>query len=271
VGVNLPVEREYSLQVKAQALFVLIIGLAKNARRRVLIQAVFLLPALMVTPWAQAGSREFTRGRVAVKAPEGFGGEDEEALVQAMTAGMKTVEDFLGAGEEKVRVKVYPSTGDFTSANKAPWWVGGMIVGDEIQIQPVQVLKRKGILGSTLTHEYAHLLLKKLSGEKGPKWLQEGTALYLAGELSSEPNKPVSWESLERKIEKPFRDRAEAFEAYREARSSVDYLVKIYGRDKFLNLLENLRVGKDINAAMKEAFGKSKKEIEEGYLTNAKG
>lgn len=234
-------------------------------------QGVVLLLAFALAPLARAGFQEITRGRVAVAAPEGFSGEDEEALIQAMTAGMKGVEDFLGSGEEKVRVRVYASTGDFTAANKVPWWVGGMAVGDEIQIQPVRVLKRKGILGSTLTHEYAHLVLKRLTGEKGPKWLQEGTALYLAGELPEGPGKPVSWEVLERKIAKPFRDRAQAFEAYREARSSVAYLVETYGRDKYLKLLENMRVGKDLDGAMKEAFGKSRKELEQGYLRSLKG
>jgi len=225
--------------------------------------------AFLFIPSAFAEARNIQDGRLVLIVPELFTTQDEKDVVRAMDEGMKAVEDFLGKGKEKVTVRVYARTGDFTIANRVPWWVGGMLVGSEIQIQPVGVLKRKQILASTLTHEYAHLVMREITGERGPKWLQEGTAVYLAGEFSGEPSKLLSWETLEKKIARPFRDRDSAFKAYREARSIVGYLVTTYGREKYLNLLANMRVGDDLGTAMRKAFGKGSKEVQADFLQNS--
>jgi len=179
---------------------------------------------------------------------------------------MKTVEDFLGKRKERVVVRAYARTGDFTAANRMPWWVGGVLMGNEIRIQPVRVLNNKGILASTLTHEYAHLVMRETTGERGPKWLQEGTAVFLAGEFAGKPKRKQLWAALEKDLEHPFKDKDTSFEAYRQARWAVEYLVQAYGRENYLNLLENLRLGKDLDGAMKEAFRKSPGEVEADYL-----
>ncbi len=206
---------------------------------------------------------------MTVYAPEGLSDEDGEALFQAMTASLKTVEDFFGTAEDKVSVRVYRTTGDFTAENRIPWWVGGILAGSEIRVQPVRVLKRKGILRSILTHEYAHLILGRATNERGPRWLHEGTAVYLAGEYPRPPSrdrKKASWAALERKLEAPFKDRESSFEAYREARAVVEHLMATYGRDKYLNLLESIRVGNGLDAAMKMALGKGAGEVEAEFL-----
>lgn len=225
--------------------------------------------AFLFIPSAFAEARTIQDGRLVLIVPELFTTQDEKDVVRAMEEGMKAVEDFLGKGKEKVTVRVYARTGDFTIANRVPWWVGGMLVGDEIQIQPVGVLKRKRILASTLTHEYAHLVMREITGERGPKWLQEGTAVYLARESPGEPKRKLSWEALERRVGQPFKNRDLAFEAYREARSIIGYLVTTYGREKYINLLENMRVGDDLDTAMRKAFGKGSKEIQANFLQNS--
>jgi Peptidase MA superfamily len=229
-------------------------------------QAPALVAALLFASPAIPEGRMIQRGRLVLIAPETFTTQDEKALVQGMTAGMKTVEDFLGKRRERVVIRAYARTGDFTVANRMPWWVGGVLMGNEIRIQPVRVLNNKGILASTLTHEYAHLVMRETTGERGPRWLQEGTAVFLAGEFAGKPKRKQPWAALEKDLEHPFKDKDTSFEAYRQARWAVEYLVQTYGRENYLNLLENIRLGKDMDAAMKEAIRKTPGEVEADYL-----
>jgi len=229
-------------------------------------QVLALVAALLFASPAFPEGRMIQRGRLVLIAPEAFTTQEEEVLVQGMTAGMKTIEDFLGKRKERVVVRAYARTGDFTAANRMPWWVGGVLMGNEIRIQPVRVLNNKGILASTLTHEYAHLVMTETTGERGPRWLQEGTAVFLAGEFAGKPKRKQPWAALEKDLEHPFKDKDTSFEAYRQARWAVEFLVQAYGRENYLNLLENLRLGKDLDGAMKEAFRKSQGEVEADYL-----
>jgi Peptidase MA superfamily len=229
-------------------------------------QALALVAALLTLPPAFAGARTLQSGRLVITVQEPFTVQDEKDLLQAMKGGMQVVEDFLGKGRETVTLRVYARTADFTSANGVPWWVGGVLMGEEIRIQSVRVLRSKKILGSTLTHEYAHLVMKEVTGGRGPKWIEEGTAIFLAREFTANPPGKRPWTALEKGLARPFVDKDTSFRAYHEARGSVEYLVRTYGREKYLNLLESLRIGKDLDGAMKEAFGKSLQEVETGYL-----
>ena len=44
------------------------------------------------------------------------------------------------------------------------------------------VAKRRGVLITTLRHELAHVLIDALSNNRAVRWLEEGFAIYLAGE-----------------------------------------------------------------------------------------
>ena len=44
------------------------------------------------------------------------------------------------------------------------------------------LLKRRGVLTTTLRHELAHAVIDAASRNRAPRWLEEGFAIYLAGE-----------------------------------------------------------------------------------------
>ncbi|HSK62186.1 MAG TPA: SpoIID/LytB domain-containing protein [Pyrinomonadaceae bacterium] len=81
-----------------------------------------------------------------------------------------------------VGIRVNESTGDFTSRTGQPWWVAAATQGNRIELQPVAILKQRGVLFTTLRHELAHIIIESVSNKRAPRWLEEGFALYLAAE-----------------------------------------------------------------------------------------
>lgn len=80
-----------------------------------------------------------------------------------------------------LEVRLNESTGDFTSRTGQPWWAAAATKGSRIELQPVALLKKRGVLFTTLRHELAHVAIDSI-GHRAPRWLEEGFALYLAGE-----------------------------------------------------------------------------------------
>ncbi len=82
----------------------------------------------------------------------------------------------------RVEIRLNESTGDFTSRTGQPWWAAAATRGNRIELQPVAILKQRGVLFTTLRHELAHIMIDSISNKRAPRWLEEGFALYLAAE-----------------------------------------------------------------------------------------
>jgi len=82
----------------------------------------------------------------------------------------------------KVEIRLNESTGDFTARTGQPWWAAAATQGNRIELQPVGILKQRGVLFTTLRHELAHIAIDAISNKRAPRWLEEGFALLLAGE-----------------------------------------------------------------------------------------
>jgi hypothetical protein len=81
-----------------------------------------------------------------------------------------------------LEIRLNESTGDFTSRTSQPWWAAAATKGNRIELQPLRILKQRGVLFSTLRHELAHVVIDSISHNHSPRWLGEGFAIYLAGE-----------------------------------------------------------------------------------------
>jgi len=79
-------------------------------------------------------------------------------------------------------IRLNASTGDFTARTGQPWWAAAATKGNRIELQPVAILKRRGVLFTTLRHELAHTVIDAVSNNRAPRRLEEGFAIYLAGE-----------------------------------------------------------------------------------------
>ena len=103
-------------------------------------------------------------------------------------------------------IRINESTGDFTGRTGQPWWAAAATKGNKIELQPVAILKRRGVLNTTLKHELAHVIIDLVSHNRAQRWLEEGFAIYLAGEGASYSHGSrgmLSEEELEKRLEHP--------------------------------------------------------------------
>jgi SpoIID/LytB domain protein len=106
-----------------------------------------------------------------------------------------------------LEIRLNESTGDFTARTGQPWWAAAATKGNRIELQPVAILKRRGVLFTTLRHELAHVVIDSVSSNRAPRWLEEGFAIYLAGEgklfAHYAARGALSDEELEKRLERP--------------------------------------------------------------------
>jgi hypothetical protein len=109
--------------------------------------------------------------------------------------------------ETRIEVVLHKTTQDFAAATGQPAFAAGATRGNRIQLQPVTVLKRRRILESTLSHEYAHSVINALGGEQCPRWLVEGLAIRFSGEgtllKTSRSQAPDAGDDLDARLARP--------------------------------------------------------------------
>jgi SpoIID/LytB domain protein len=193
----------------------------------------FVLTGLNTNPRILTISSEHFR----VTYPAGVDRRDANEVLNTLEAARS---DFLhrasaasvSANIPLLEIRLNESTGDFTSRTGQPWWAAAATKGHRIELQPVGLLKRRGVLTTTLRHEFAHVVIDEVSRNRAPRWLEEGFALYLAGEgqrisryLSRNAH---STEELERRLARPgTQDEMRAL--YAEAYQKVMELIRQKG------------------------------------------
>ena len=102
------------------------------------------------------------------------------------TGALREIAGKLGLPEpEALDIVFHPTIEAYTRATGQPWYTAGRTSGARIDLLPVPVLSARGILESTLRHEFTHALAdESLAGR--PLWVREGLAVYLAGELPAD-------------------------------------------------------------------------------------
>jgi|GEM_PF-297159 len=126
-------------------------------------------------------------------------------------------------------VVVHATTADFIAATGLGGWAAGATRGRRIELQPLDLLRRRRVLNTTLRHEMTHAVIEALAGGRAPRWMAEGLAIHVAGEAATLPrieNKSrLSRDDLERKLMRP----ASATEsrklyamAYHETRAMIE-------------------------------------------------
>ena len=162
----------------------------------------------------------------------------EEALRALESARAELVRRLSRAGlgdalAGDVELFVHETTGDFTSATSQPAWVGAVTTGRRIDSQPLELLRRRGVLLSTLRHEAVHAACESLGRGRAPRWLVEGLAAHVAGEgaalARSAPKAAMTLEEIERGLEGRPASAARARELYAAAYAEVLKLIRREG------------------------------------------
>ena len=140
-----------------------------------------------------------------------------------------------------LEIRLNESTGDFTARTGQPWWAAAATKGNRIELQPVALLKKRGVLFTTLRHELAHVAINSI-GSRAPRWLEEGFALYLAGEGSTIFRYVMRGllldEELERRMQHP-RTQEEMRSLYAQAYITVAEMVRNQGEASVWKKLAN--------------------------------
>jgi stage II sporulation protein D len=144
----------------------------------------------------------------------------------------------------RVGIRINESTGDFTSRTGQPWWAAAATQSYRIELQPVGVLKQRGVLFTTLRHELAHILIDSISNKRSPRWLEEGFALYLASEGQAisryAMRSRLTEDELEQRLQRP-RTQMEMRSLYAEAYLMVAGMVRRQGEPSVWKKLSGSR------------------------------
>lgn len=166
--------------------------------------------------------------------------------------------------ERDSAITIYGTVLDFIQNTDSPGWLGARFLNDEFHLQPVRILKEKGLLKTTIYHESAHYYMNRMTNENCPLWLNEGFAVYFSGELQllkpHVPQKIQGFTQLSKSL-KNAKTRAEAVNYYSISGFLVFRLLSQYGQKKFLKLLSELRSGKTFSSASLRAYLLTKKQL----------
>ena len=143
--------------------------------------------ALRPCAFALTDRRSLSSEHFHVSYPPRTPSSDVEAALRTLEASRLDMFARVGPAslslpDTAVDVVVHETTQDFTAATGQPWWAAGVTHGRRIELQPLNVLRRRRILTSTLRHEYAHSVIEANGGSGVPRWLAEGLAISFAGE-----------------------------------------------------------------------------------------
>ena len=160
----------------------------------------------------------------------------------------------------RVPVILYTRT-DYRTVTTGPEWSGGLYDG-KVRLPIGGAAEVNSVLRGVLIHEYAHVVVRELTGGNCPSWLNEGIA-EMQGRSEYDPPLTVletaatSGALLTAAIlEKSLLGMSgkEAQLAYQQSYSMVKYLVSTYGWHKVKEILVNLGGGMDIGTAIARVF-----------------
>ncbi|HAF12862.1 MAG TPA: hypothetical protein DCK93_07430 [Blastocatellia bacterium] len=134
-----------------------------------------------------------------------------------------------------LEIFINETTGDFVGHTGQPAWAAAATKGTRIELQPLETLKRRRILETTLRHELVHAFVDALGHGRAPRWLAEGLALYFAGEgqlvARYQPRQRLTLEQIEKQLAEanPANSPNEMRTAYAAAYNEVKRLIETEG------------------------------------------
>jgi stage II sporulation protein D len=150
---------------------------------------------------------------------------DRRVLLLAEQCRRAVVARFPQTESRAWEIRVYPDLDSFRNATGEPGWVAARSEGTTIEMQPADVLERRGVLEATLRHEMLHVAVESQAAEGLPVWFREGLVECLDRHASRNANASVP---EDRAIEQRA-DRRRAGQAYAAAEARVATLIERHG------------------------------------------
>jgi stage II sporulation protein D len=190
-------------------------------------------------PSQKSGRRTLSSEHFRVSYPARTARREVEALLGVLEAARSDIERRLTVAHLSFAVTgaldvvVHETTPDFIAATGQPGWAAAASRSSRIELQPLALLRRRGVLSTTLRHEYAHIVIDSLGRGRTPRWLSEGLAAHLAGEgaMLARFNPKSRWtrDELERRLARPAPSAEDMRALYAAAYSEVRALIRAEG------------------------------------------
>lgn len=139
----------------------------------------------------------------------------------------------------RVRLQVFSSLDSYRNTTGQPGWVAASTRGQTIRLQPLEELRRRSILESTLRQEFYHLLVEARAVRGVPLWFREGLTLYLANPAGADATRSSLNADQIEEILKHGDIRDDMQKAYAAAQRIVAALVKEHGKQTVLEWLSS--------------------------------
>ena len=202
-----------------------------------------LLLTLDLGLWTLDSRHSLASENFRVNYPDRVNQSEAEALLTLLQSSRRSLIARVAAAGITARlptleIYVNETTGDFVGRTGLPIWAAAATRGNQIEIQPLATLKRRGILETTLRHELVHAVVDAVSHERAPRWLAEGLALHLAGEgrliTRYQPRQRLTTAEIEKRLGygKSTMTENEMRSVYAAAYSEVKRLVASEGETK---------------------------------------
>ena len=109
--------------------------------------------------------------------------EGERAAIESLALHARDdIAKALGvAAPARVVVRFHPTTQSYERATGQAWFTSGAVVGSDIHLLPLAVLRDRGVLERTIRHELVHLMADATLKNR-PAWVREGAAIYFSGQ-----------------------------------------------------------------------------------------
>jgi stage II sporulation protein D len=107
---------------------------------------------------------------------------DRTAIERLALRARDEIAKALGvAAPLRVTVRFHPTTQSYERATGQSWFTSGAIVGGEVHLLPLAVLRDRGVLERTIRQEFVHVMIDGALKNR-PAWVREGAAVYFAGQ-----------------------------------------------------------------------------------------
>lgn len=168
--------------------------------------------------------------------------------------------------DNRARIYLFDTQEEYIKANSNLDWSIGAVTVRNKSIQ--SYLAAPGLLNNVLAHELAHIIFREMVGFNNPAvplWLEEGVATfqerrsenravrnYLAGSIQA--NTFMSLNQLNSFDLMKVKDKQLIDLFYLESYSLLSYLIKEFGKDKFVLFCQYLRDRRDLAKAFRSAY-----------------
>jgi hypothetical protein len=201
-----------------------------------------------------------------------------DLLESAIDAKERLERDTGAILDKPIYVYIYANYSDLRGSMVAPdEWTGGVAYRGftiiSIGISPNNLFWGK----KAVAHELGHLLTQQIAvspyGELRPYWLDEGLAMHAEGEQSKADMKDLQKVIADgriatlRSLTSPFpASPEEAFYAYAQSQSVIEYLINSYGKEKINQLLVMLDDGYSLDEALTGVYGFDLNGLDDAWL-----